>query len=75
MLLGISPELICFSSTFQAELVKICASPRSAGVNVTVMKNTSLKAAVSGRVKLTHDVTRDVMIMNAARFGEFQKLF
>ncbi|CAJ1401219.1 unnamed protein product [Effrenium voratum] len=34
------------------------------GVNVTVMKNTSLKAAVSGRVKLTHDVTRDVMIMN-----------
>eukprot|EP00927_Polykrikos_kofoidii_P019461 TRINITY_DN19100_c0_g1_i1.p1 TRINITY_DN19100_c0_g1~~TRINITY_DN19100_c0_g1_i1.p1 ORF type:complete len:374 (+),score=39.51 TRINITY_DN19100_c0_g1_i1:93-1214(+) len=34
------------------------------GVNVVVMKNTSLQAAVSGRVKMTHDVTRDVLIMN-----------
>mmetsp|Transcript_20825 Transcript_20825/g.34647 ORF Transcript_20825/g.34647 Transcript_20825/m.34647 type:complete len:317 (-) Transcript_20825:83-1033(-) len=34
------------------------------GVNVLVMKNTSLQAAVSGRVKMTHDVTRDVLIMN-----------
>lgn len=34
------------------------------GVNVKVMKNTSLQATVSGRVKMTHDVTRDVMIMN-----------
>eukprot|EP00929_Paragymnodinium_shiwhaense_P008365 TRINITY_DN112316_c0_g1_i1.p2 TRINITY_DN112316_c0_g1~~TRINITY_DN112316_c0_g1_i1.p2 ORF type:complete len:308 (-),score=66.23 TRINITY_DN112316_c0_g1_i1:235-1158(-) len=34
------------------------------GVNVKVMKNTSLQAAVSGRVKMTHDVTRDVMVMN-----------
>lgn len=34
------------------------------GVNVSVMKNTSLQAACSGRVKMTHDVTRDVMIMN-----------
>jgi len=34
------------------------------GENVTVMKNTSLQAAVSGRVKITHDVERDVKIMN-----------
>jgi len=34
------------------------------GVNVNVMKSTSLQAAVSGRVKFTHDVERDVMIMN-----------
>jgi len=34
------------------------------GVNVKVMKNTSLQAMVSGRVKMTHDVVRDVMIMN-----------
>merc|ERR1719476_687747 len=34
------------------------------GVNVKVMKNTSLQAACSGRVKMTHDVVRDVMIMN-----------
>lgn len=34
------------------------------GTNVKVMKNTSLQAACSGRVKMTHDVSRDVMIMN-----------
>jgi len=34
------------------------------GVNVKVMKNTSLQAMVSGRVKMTHDVTRDVLVMN-----------
>jgi ribosomal protein L27 len=34
------------------------------GVNVKVMKSTSLQASVSGRVKITHDVHRDVMIMN-----------
>lgn len=34
------------------------------GVNVKVMKSTSLLAAVSGRIKITHDVDRDVMIMN-----------
>jgi len=34
------------------------------GVNVKVMKNTSLQAACSGRVKMTHDVHRDVLIMN-----------
>jgi len=34
------------------------------GVNVYVMKNTSLQAAVSGRVKMTHDVERDVKVMN-----------
>lgn len=34
------------------------------GVNVKVMKSTSLQAAVSGRVKFTHDSVRDVMIMN-----------
>jgi len=31
---------------------------------VKVLKSTSLQAAVSGRIKFTHDVTRDVMIMN-----------
>lgn len=34
------------------------------GVNVGVMKNTSLQALVSGRIKMTHDVKRDVMLMN-----------
>lgn len=34
------------------------------GVNVKVMKDTSLQAMVSGRVKMTHDVERDVLIMN-----------
>jgi len=34
------------------------------GENVKVMKSTSLQAACSGRVKMTHDVTRDVKIMN-----------
>jgi len=34
------------------------------GVNVQVMKSTSLQAMCSGRVKMTHDVTRDVVIMN-----------
>lgn len=34
------------------------------GENVRVTKNTSLVASVSGRVKLTHDVKRDVMIVN-----------
>lgn len=34
------------------------------GVGVKVMKSTSLQAAVSGRLKMTHDVTRDVLIMN-----------
>lgn len=34
------------------------------GVNVRVLKNTSLLAGVSGRIKMTHDVKRDVMIMN-----------
>ncbi|CAE8641087.1 unnamed protein product, partial [Polarella glacialis] len=34
------------------------------GVNVKVMKNTSLQAAVSGRVKMTHDVRRGILIMN-----------
>lgn len=34
------------------------------GENVRVSKNTSLVAAVSGRVKFTHDVKRDVMIVN-----------
>uniref|UniRef100_A0A7S1S3M3 Uncharacterized protein n=1 Tax=Alexandrium catenella TaxID=2925 RepID=A0A7S1S3M3_ALECA len=34
------------------------------GVNVKVMKSTSLQAMVSGRVKMTHDVVRDVLVMN-----------
>ncbi len=34
------------------------------GENVRVSKNTSLVAAASGRVKFTHDVKRDVMIVN-----------
>lgn len=34
------------------------------GENVRVMKNTSLVAKVSGRVKFTHDVRRDVMVVN-----------
>lgn len=34
------------------------------GVGVNVMKSTSLQAAVSGRVKFTHDVERDVLIVN-----------
>lgn len=34
------------------------------GVNVNVMKSTSLQASVSGRVKITHCVIRDLMIMN-----------
>jgi ribosomal protein L27 len=34
------------------------------GENVRVTKNTSLVAAVSGRVKFTHDVKRDVMVVN-----------
>lgn len=34
------------------------------GINVKVMRNTSLQAACSGRVKMTHDVTRGVMLMN-----------
>jgi len=34
------------------------------GVNIKVMKSTSLQAAVSGRVKMTHDVKRGLMIMN-----------
>jgi ribosomal protein L27 len=34
------------------------------GENVRVTKNTSLVAMVSGRVKFTHDVKRDVMIVN-----------
>jgi ribosomal protein L27 len=34
------------------------------GENVRVMKNTSLVAMVSGRVKFTHDLKRDVMVVN-----------
>ncbi|CAE7236380.1 unnamed protein product [Symbiodinium sp. CCMP2592] len=34
------------------------------GLNVKVHRTTSLQAAVSGRVKMTHDVRRDVIIMN-----------
>lgn len=34
------------------------------GENVKVLRNTSLQAMVSGRLKLTHDVTRDVLIAN-----------
>jgi ribosomal protein L27 len=34
------------------------------GENVRVMKNTSLVAAVSGRIKFTHDVKRDVLVVN-----------
>lgn len=34
------------------------------GVNVKVMHNSSLQAACSGRIKMTHDVKRKVMIMN-----------
>jgi len=34
------------------------------GENVRVTKNTSLVAMVSGRIKYTHDVKRDVMIVN-----------
>lgn len=34
------------------------------GVNVNVMHNSSLQAACSGRIKLTHDVSRQVMVMN-----------
>lgn len=34
------------------------------GENVRVTKNTSLVAMVSGRVKYTHDMKRDVMIVN-----------
>mmetsp|Transcript_96010 Transcript_96010/g.151207 ORF Transcript_96010/g.151207 Transcript_96010/m.151207 type:complete len:323 (+) Transcript_96010:54-1022(+) len=34
------------------------------GINVRVLKSTSLVATVSGRIKMTHDVTRDVKIIN-----------
>lgn len=34
------------------------------GINVSVSKTTSLIAMVSGRIKMTHDVERDVLIMN-----------
>mmetsp|Transcript_85823 Transcript_85823/g.195655 ORF Transcript_85823/g.195655 Transcript_85823/m.195655 type:complete len:254 (-) Transcript_85823:46-807(-) len=34
------------------------------GENIRVLKNLSLAAVVSGRVKYTHDVTRDVVIAN-----------
>ena len=34
------------------------------GENVRVAKNTSLVAAVSGRVKFTHDLKREVMVVN-----------
>lgn len=34
------------------------------GINVKVAKSTSLIAQVSGRIKMTHDVERDVLIMN-----------
>ena len=34
------------------------------GENVRVLKTTSLAAEVSGRVKFTHDVRRDVMLVN-----------
>lgn len=34
------------------------------GVNVNVMKSTSLQAAVSGRIKMTHDAKRGVLVMN-----------
>lgn len=34
------------------------------GENVRVLKTTSLAAEVSGRVKFTHDVMRDVMVVN-----------
>ena len=34
------------------------------GENVRVLKNTSLAATVSGRVKYTHDLKRDVMLVN-----------
>lgn len=34
------------------------------GVNVNVMHNSSLQAACSGRIKMTHDVSRKVMVMN-----------
>lgn len=34
------------------------------GVNVKVMKSTSLQAMVSGRVKMTHELGRDVLVMN-----------
>lgn len=34
------------------------------GINVRVLKSTSLVAVVSGRIKMMHDVEKDVMIMN-----------
>jgi len=34
------------------------------GINVKVLKNTSLAANVSGRVKITHHVGKDIKIMN-----------
>ena len=34
------------------------------GENVRVTKNTSLVAEVSGRIKFTHDVNRDVVVVN-----------
>lgn len=34
------------------------------GINVHVLKSTSLVASISGRIKMTHEVDRDIMIMN-----------
>lgn len=60
-------RLICKQRKFIAKNPKVTRKRHFKlypGVNVKVMKNTSLQAACSGRVKMTHDVTRDVMVMN-----------
>merc|ERR1719272_691796 len=34
------------------------------GVNVHVLKSTSLVASISGRIKMVHEIDRDILIMN-----------
>jgi len=60
-------RLICKQRKFIAKNPKVTRNRNFKiypGVNVKVLKNTSLAATVSGRVKMTHDVTRDLLIMN-----------
>lgn len=60
-------RMICKQRKFIAKNPKVTRNRHFKlypGVNVMVMKSTSLQAAVSGRVKMTHDIRRDVLVMN-----------
>lgn len=60
-------RIICKQRKFIAKNPKVTRNRHFKlypGENVNVMKNTSLQATCSGRVKMTHDVERGVMIMN-----------